>query len=130
MPRSDDLTTRLLGEALTFGKETYSETPPRSSPDYDGSGIKIGFGVFPVAAAQARYETRSPFWDTRTQTWAAEVKEVAIALGLSWRPTHWLAVGVAPSFLTGVPTYNHLDNDQPVVPRSSVRLIDARFAVS
>jgi long-subunit fatty acid transport protein len=103
-----------LGEALTFSEETYSETPSRSTPDYEGSGVKLAFGVFPLSGSVVDISARSPFFPDREMPWEADIKEVALTFGVAWRPLHWLSIGIAPEFV-----YAQLENDQPVTqPRT------------
>jgi long-subunit fatty acid transport protein len=104
-----------LREALTFQDEIPSDAPLRTSPDYDGSTLKFGLGVFPLNGNFIDFDARSPFFNDRDYAWETEIKEVGVALAVAWRPVHWLSVGISPMFV-----YSQLENDQPVAQPSSI----------
>jgi long-subunit fatty acid transport protein len=111
-----------LGEALSFAPETYSELPSRTSPEYAKSGLKFGFGAFPISGAYVHLSARSPLFDDapKPPPWDTELKEVAWTAGLAWRITHYLSVGLAPQFITGLPGFNQLAKSEPVQQPASI----------
>ncbi len=104
-----------LGEAMTFSEETFSETPSRTTPDYKGNGLKFGIGVFPLAGSFIDLDTRSPFFNDEEKPWEADIKELAVAVAIAWRPVPWLSIGISPMFV-----YSQLENDQPVTQPTSI----------
>jgi len=104
-----------LGEALTFSEETTSDAPPRSSPEYKGGGWKFGLGVFPVSGSVVDFDARSPFFANDRQEWSADIKEIAVAVSVAWRPVRWLAIGISPEFV-----YAQLENNQPVTQPKTI----------
>jgi long-subunit fatty acid transport protein len=104
-----------LGEVFTFEDSGEWRHEPRTSPSYEGSGIKLGFGIFPVKGGKIKMHATTPFWDEdvkdpsdpsddvprERKQYYADIKEVAFSLAFAMRITEWLSIGVAPSFIWG-----------------------------
>lgn len=118
-----------LGEALSLSPETFRTVPSRYAPDYEGSGLKLGFGIFPLAASKLDVDYVTPFWDADPldpadpnddlprdpQAYESDLKEVLVTFAVAWRATEWLSIGVAPSFV-----YSDLEIDHPTAARASI----------
>lgn len=110
-----------LGEALTLGEGEPSKLPSRLDPEYgttkygDSSGLKLGFGIFPVAGNLLDFDMTTPFWDAdpvagldrESQAYEADLKELAVSAALAWRVNEFFSIGISPSFI-----YSKLEIDQ------------------
>lgn len=113
----------LLAEALTFGDPPPPPLPSRLDPEYAASGLKLGIGVFPVAASKFDFRFTTPFWDEDTAAglgrervpYETDLKEVAVSVGLAYRINRYVSVGVAPSFI-----YSLFENDQALAQPVSI----------
>jgi long-subunit fatty acid transport protein len=112
-----------LGEALTFEDSGEYRYEPRTSPTYAGSGIKLGFGVFPLKGAHQKFHGVTPFWDEdpsknlprERKLYYADIKEINFVFAAAFRLTNWLSIGIAPSFIWG-----EVNQSQPVAEPVSI----------
>ncbi|MFC1705282.1 OmpP1/FadL family transporter [Planctomycetota bacterium] len=118
-----------LGEALTFRQDTEPMLPSRLDSLYDVqegvSGLKLGFGIFPVAGSKVDFQFVTPWWDAnpnltpalprQPMDWEADLTEVAFTLAIAWRINQLISVGVAPSFV-----HSRFELDQPVAQPASI----------
>ncbi len=112
-----------LGEVFRFEDSGEWVHEPRTSPRYAGSGIKLGFGVFPVKGGLVKLHATTPFWDAdpakglprERKQWYSDIKEIAFSVAFAYRVTPWLSIGIAPSFIWG-----EINQNQPMAQPVSI----------
>jgi long-subunit fatty acid transport protein len=110
-----------LDEALTFQDSDTWAYAPRTSADYQGSGLKIGFGIFPLAGGRVKLNAVTPFWDAHDglpreeQHWETDIKELVAGPAVALRLAPWLSIGVTAQFV-----YGEINQNQPQAQPSTI----------
>ncbi len=105
-----------LGAALAFEAESGDPvTGYRTDPDYQGSGLKLGIGVFPLAGGKTDLHAETPFFGDSEQEYFSDIKILGVGLSVAYRFTEWLSLGV-----TGYFVYGSLEEDKPAQQSSDV----------
>lgn len=83
-------------------------TPSAALPADADSGVRYGFGVFPLTGGKVDMKIRTPFF-ANGQDYETDVLLVGVGPSMAYKLTDWLSVGATVQFI-----YGRLEVDSPI----------------